>query len=375
MINIDYVNGSIALETEGLFKPYTKFIESCENEIKDIFVNFNVITEKVELESSIMGSVPENMMMVYEAEKTNIFARIGEFLVKIYNEFVKLIDNVIDKIKNFSFKNKTNVQKLDILVKQHPEFKNEIVAAFNADVLKLDDINKLKELDRAWEEVLKMAKKKDIDTKTLKGKIEKIKENFEKDEKSWKVVKVAAAVGTVVTAAKAVTFFVPQCAEVMEKFKELKKSRSEQHADMMEELRNAKDKDGNPIVTNQTGKFRLLLEFRRWGDKKYATVEKQQLSVFEILQNSIADFLDKFSKKSSEKFKYNLNKTSERKEEQKLKDLENKTKEAAVTAAAQAEARNAVEKKHEDEIRERKAKDAAAQTAAQTEARLKAERQ
>lgn len=375
MINIDYVNGSIALETEGLFRPYEKFIRNCENEINDIFVNFDVITEKVELESSIMGTVPENMMMVYEAEKTNIFKRIGEFLIKIYNEFMKLIDSVIDKIKNFSFKNKTNIQKLDILVNNHPQFKDEIIASFNEGVLNLDDVKKLKDLDSAWEEVIKLSKKKDIDTKTLKGKIEKAKENFEKDEKTWKVVKVATATTTVITAIKAVKFFIPQCAEVTEKFNKLKQERKEKQAEILEELKNMTDKDGNPIVSDQTGKWRLMLEFRRWIDGKTSVIEKRHVGIIEKLANGITSLLDKVGKSSGESFKYDLEKTSERKQRKKEAadddDLKKKVAETISTTSAQAEVRNTYTKKYEDEDRKRKVKD----TIATTEARKQVERQ
>lgn len=303
MINIDYVNGSICLETENIFRPYESFLESCENDINKMFADFEMLEEKVTLESAIMGSVPESMMMVYESEKKGIFTRIGEMVVTLYNKFIEVIDKIIDTVKSYSFKKKSDLQKLDILLKKHPELKDEAIAAFNKGALDLSDVRSLKELDSTFDEILKMAKKKDIDPKSLRGKWEKAKEKFEKDEKAWGVVKVAAATTAVIGAAVALKTLPAKFAQANNDLQEEKQKMNEKKANILAELKAAGE------VTDDTGRWQTMLLIWRELHGKHTTVRKNNLSVIERLSNGVAHFLDKFDNGAGKRLQDDLKET------------------------------------------------------------------
>ena len=105
-----------------------------------------------------MGYAPESMMVVYEAGKKNIFTKIGEMVIALYKKFVETIDNIIDKIKTNIFNKKSDLQKLDILMKKHPELKKEeektLQEALKDGIFDLRDIESLKKLDESFDEIL-----------------------------------------------------------------------------------------------------------------------------------------------------------------------------------------------------------------------------
>lgn len=326
MINLDYINGSISLEAESIFRPYESFMESCKNDIDMIFVDISMLEEKVALESTIMGSVPEKMMMVYESEKKNIFTRIGEMIITIYNKFAEFIDNIIDKIKTYSFKKKSDLQKLDILLKNHPELKNEAIAAFNEGALDLSDVKSLKELDSAFDEILKMARKKDIDPKTLRGKWEKAKENFNKDSNTWKVVKVAGAATTIITAAIAVKTFSSKCAKATNDAQKDKQSMRELKAQILSNLK----EEG--AVTDDTGKWQTVLQIWRELNGKHSAVRNEHLTVIDRLSNGIVSFVDKFDKDGGKRLHSDLQHAADNKYERERRELNYKMKTAQAEA-------------------------------------------
>ena len=313
MINIDYVNGSICLETENIFRPYEAFMESCKTDINMMFADFDIMEEKIALESEIMGSAPESIMMVYESEKKNIFTKIGEMIITLCQKFVEMIESVIEKFKSLAFGKKSDLQKLGILLKKYPELQGEVIGAFKKGALELSDVKSLKEIDSAFDEVLKMAKKKDVDPNTLRGKWEKAKEKFEKDEKSWGVVKVAAATTSVITAIVALKTLPSKIAESSDKLKESKKKRMEQKAAALEAIEKAKADIAGPDVNTNTGAWRLLLDIQRYRDGKYAELIKREGANMSTMFNWVASFLDKHASKLGEEKLYNIRKEAEKK--------------------------------------------------------------
>lgn len=318
MINLEYINGSIDLEIHSIFKPYELFMESCENDINKIFAEFGILEEKVTLESAIMGSVPESMMMVYESEKKNIFTKIGEMIVTVYNKFVELVDKVIDTIKTHAFKKKTDLQKLEIILKNHPDLKNEAIAAFNEGALDLSDVRSFKELDSTFDEILKMAKKKDVDPKTLRGKWEKAKEKFEKGEKSWKMVAtVAGATGAVITTTVALKSFNSKCLKATNDANEEKKKLRQSKAEILDQMNKA------GYDTSDLGKWQLILQMWRFMNEKYAILNKERTTVISKMADGITKFISRFDKEAGKAYVYNLSKVKERMDEE--NDKKNKS--------------------------------------------------
>ena len=336
MINIDFVNDSINLKTEEIFRPFNHFMESCKKDINTMIFDFSMVEEKVTLESAIMGSVPETMMMVYESEKKNIFTKIGEMVVAIYNKFVEMIDKVIDTIKTYSFKKKTDLQKLDILLKKHPELKNEAIAAFNEGALDLSDVRSLKELDSTFDEILKMAKKKDIDPDSIKGKWEKAKKKFEEDAEKWeKVGKVAAATTAVITAVVAVKTLSSKFAKADNELREEKQKSKEAKAEILAEL------EKESLVDSSTGKWTLILQiWREWNNNHSKVIRARQDNILS-LADKVAAFVDKYDKNAKDggdlrtNLEYINKKKADKADDERRKNLDKVTDETLVRAKAQ----------------------------------------
>ena len=343
MISLEYVNGSYTRETDALCKPFELFLETSKREMDQMFAEFSIVEEKVLLESAIMGTVQEPVMMVYEEGKKNIFTKIGEAIVSIYKKLVEFIDTAIDKIKTYAFDKKSDIQKLEVLIKKHPDLKNEAIGAFNSGALDLQDVKSLKDLDSTFEEILKMAKKKDVDPNTLRGKWEKAKEKFEKDEKSWKVVKVAAATTTIISAAVAIKTLP---ALLVKHKNEYAKNKEDLKTREAETLAILKEKG---TVNEDTGLTRLLLEITREHAGKHMDVRKGNLSLIEKMFNGITNLIDKFDKDGNAAKRYvaDLEETklrADKKDEQ--PSHRERMKEIRDTAYHQQAGRDAYNKQH-----------------------------
>ena len=286
MINIDYVNGSISLETEAMFKPFNTFMESCKNDIDTMFIEFSILEEKVTLESYIMGSVPEKMSVVYESEKKNIFAKIGEMIIAIYNKFVEFVDDIVDKIKTHSFQKKSDLQKLDILLKNHPDLKNEAIIAFNEGALDLSDVKSLKDLDATFDEILKMARQKNVDPASLRGKWEKAKKKFENIDKH-PVVKAVSTASTVLSAALVLKTFSAKCAQATNDAQTAKTELRKKRDAAIENLKKA------GVIDENTGAIRATIEIWKELNTIHGAARRNEYSVIAQISNAISSFIRK----------------------------------------------------------------------------------
>lgn len=110
-----------------------------------------------------------------DTDKKNIFEKIGETVINIYNKFMDFIKNIFKSINDRNIKGKSNIIKAEKMIKRHPEFKNEIITSIKDGNLSLDDIKSLDELDKAASEIANLALRENIDPKSLRGKWEKAK--------------------------------------------------------------------------------------------------------------------------------------------------------------------------------------------------------
>ena len=260
MIN-EFVSGSVSIDMDAALNEYNSFMESCDNEIDTMFTEFNMMHEKVMLESEIMDSVPEDMMMVYEAEKSNIFTKIGEKIIDIFKKIIELIDKGIDKLKDLSFKHKSELQKAEIIAKKYPNFKNQILKSAEAGDLDLKDINSLKDLEKVYDEIVKLSKQKDADPKSLKAKWDNAKEKFKKDIESK--AKTADSVNKFLTAGVAIAFFIPNLIKTKKAFDDMRKSTKDEEAELLNTLKSRKKVDGNLVIDDTVGILELRLQMLR----------------------------------------------------------------------------------------------------------------
>lgn len=308
MISIGYVNNTLTPMTDMLFREYSDEINDIYDNTNNICYEMSLLEERVNIEQEITGSVDDTLMLEYEEKKKNFFQKIGETIITIFEKIRTAIQSAIDKIKEIAFGSKSDLQKLDTLIKKHPELKNEAICAFNSGALEMKDIKSLKELDAAFEEIIRMSKEKDIDPNTLKGKWEKAKKKFNEDEKTWKIVKVGAAVTTVITAIKAVVTFNGVLRKNRDMLQESNAKNKELEAEIEKTLTAGgflykKDKNGNTIYDKNgsevmVGYHTAMLQILRERNGFHDAARMKNLTLIEHMQNGIAKFLDKFTPKS-----------------------------------------------------------------------------
>ena len=366
MISIGYVNNTLTPMTDMLFREYAAEMDVINSDIDFICYDMTMFEERVNIEQEITGSVNDTLMLEYEEKKKNFFQKIGEAIITIFEKVRAAIQSAIDKVKEIAFGSKSDLQKLDTLIKKHPELRDEVVAAFNSGALDMKDIKSLKELDAAFEEVMRMSKEKDIDPNTLKGKWEKAKKKFQEDEKTWNVSKIANVTKTVLTAGTVVLTF----GGVLKKNKDyLEKSHRENkelEAELEKRLRDegAIKADDPNTGKGGTGKWTALLQIARERNGCHDAARMRNLSLLEHMQNGIAKFLDKFTPKSQKEKVFNDYET-ERKIKKDREKEEAKKKKKAAKKEAYAKAAGTLQHKLDNELDY--------QTAAETEAMGKAE--
>ena len=300
MISIGYVNNTLTPMTDMLFREYSDEINGIYDNTDSICYEMSLLEERVNIEQEITGSVDETLMLEYEEKKKNFFQKIGETVIAIFEKIRAAIQSAIDKIKEIAFGSKSDLQKLDALIKKHPELKNEAVCAFNSGALEMKDIKSLKELDSAFEEIIRMSKEKDVDPNTLKGKWEKAKKKFNEDEKTWKIVKVGAATATVIKAIQVVATF----NGVLRKNRDMLQESNAKNKELEAEIENRlsaegvlskKDKNGSEV---RVGYHTAMLQILRERNGFHDAARMKNLTLIEHMQNGIAKFLDKFTPKS-----------------------------------------------------------------------------
>ena len=377
MISIGYVNNTLTPMTDMLFREYSDEINDIYDNTNNICYEMSLLEERVNIEQEITGSVDDTIVLEYEEKKKNFFQKIGEAIITIFKKVHAAIQSAIDKIKEIAFGSKSDLQKLDTLIKKHPELKNEAICAFNSGALDMKDIKSLKELDAAFEEIIRMSKEKDIDPNTLKGKWEKAKKKFNEDEKTWKIVKVGAAATTVITAIKAVATFNGILRKNRDELQESNAKNKELEAEIEKTLTAGgflykKDKDGNTIKDKNGSEVRVgyhtaMLQILRERNGFHDAARMKNLTLIEHMQNGIAKFLDKFTPKSKADRLYSdystERKINDAKKEQEIKDIKAKAK-----AQAEGSADREYKQISDEEIEDRK-KIAKIQADAQAEAR------
>ena len=106
-------------------------------------------------------------------EGKNIFETIGEKVIAVCKKVVEFIKNIIEKIKSASFKNKSNVDKINIFVKKYgkrnPVLRDDVVYHYKKGDLDVTDVKSLREMKDAYDNLIAMSSKYN-DPSTLRGK-------------------------------------------------------------------------------------------------------------------------------------------------------------------------------------------------------------
>lgn len=286
MISIDFINsGYTGLYTEDYCDSFLLYLNESEKDISLLNISYKTNISKILMESSIMDTNPEEYRPFIETENKNFVEKIGAALIDLAKKFNEMIDKLIDKIKDFAFKFKSNEKKMDLLVRQHPELgKEKIKVLCDQGGLDFSDINSLSKLNSSFEEILRMTKEANVDPKSLKGKWEAAKKKCFGDDYKAKGALVTA--GTVLTVALAVKKFKPELVQWKSKLSKIRDEEKVLDAKAYDAIK----KDNGEI--ENAGWASTILAINRERKQLHAKAIGQQQSAVDKLVNSIAKGVD-----------------------------------------------------------------------------------
>lgn len=293
MISIGYLNNDASLilctneglKLESVFDKCNDEVESTYNHLMDSLENY-MITEKVFKESGLGEDTISEEFTALEAEKENFLKKVGDMVIKTTKEFVTFISNIINKLKDISFKKKSDLQKLDMLCKEHPDLKDKIMKSFEDGSLSLPDMKSFKDLDDSFEEILKMAKRKDIKPGSLQEKVENMKKKVENIDKA-KIVKVAGATATILGAITAAV-----------KLSDMLKKNTETNSSKLEETIQQMQDAGSEYYNENMSKIHILYNAHNWRLKKYRQAAGEADSVIDRIMKKVMSFTDVHTSKN-----------------------------------------------------------------------------
>lgn len=202
MISVSFVNNTIKpIKVNDRLIDIFNTIKESENSIS-LLIGDYITAQETNMMNEAVGLTTEAEDTLND-KKNGIFEKIGEFTLAIFKKIQEFIDKVIRAIKDLIYKLSPVEKKIEMLKKENPEIANKIIAEIDSGDLTMMDLKNLTEVEKMYDEILESARRKEIDSKTLAGKVEKFKNKFEDliDENSstFKKVKTAGQVITVVT--------------------------------------------------------------------------------------------------------------------------------------------------------------------------------
>lgn len=90
---------------------------------------------------------------------------------------------MIDNIKNLGFNSKSDIEKLEKYCKEHPEFKDDVKLKFEKGDLDITDAKSIKDIQTAYEELIKYTLQKDSSVSGCKKKLAEFKSKCENIDK------------------------------------------------------------------------------------------------------------------------------------------------------------------------------------------------
>lgn len=290
MISVAYINnGCVDSFFEKAFEQYDKEVTSLMNEARKSYVDLRSNTDLIMLESEIMGELDNSQTAILEAEGQSFVKKLGQTLISLFESFVKFVDSIVQKVKDFNFSLKSNEKKMNALVKNHPELaKEKIQLLADEGGLDFSDFKSLADLDKEFFQIVEMSKKADIDPNSLKGKWEAAKKKLNMQDST---VKTVAGVASAATATIGLAL-------AIKKFKgDVAKSQKDAITSK-ETIRRAKAAaydaitEDNPESENW-GKANVLLGIYRELQGKHQKAIQNDASVLNKMSNVIASAIDK----------------------------------------------------------------------------------
>ena len=290
MISAAYINnGCVDSFFEKAFEQYDKEVFSLMNEANKSYVELRINTDLIMLESEIMGELENSQTAILEAEGQNFVKKIGQTIIDLFESFVKFVDSIVQKLKDFNFRLKSNEKKMNSLVKNHPELtKEKIQILADEGGLDFSDFKSLAELDKEFFKIVEMSKKADVSPDSLKGKWEAAKKKLNMQDSTVKTIAtVASAATATISLALAIKKFKGDVAESHRDAIASKTTINRAKACAFAAI-----SQDNPDSDNW-GKANVLLGIYRELQGKHQKAIQNDASVLNKMSNVIASAIDK----------------------------------------------------------------------------------
>ena len=206
MISVSFVNNTIKpIKVNDSLIDIFNTVRESENSISLLVGDYISSTENNMLNEAVgLDVITEDAMV---EKRKGVFDKIGEAIIMVYHKIQAFIEKVIRAFKDLIYRLSPIEKKLDMIKKENPELATKVLAEIDAGNISVMDMKNLAEVDKMYNDILEAAQRKEIDSKTLKGKAEAFKAKFDDllDENN-KTVKKLKATAAIITAATAIIF-------------------------------------------------------------------------------------------------------------------------------------------------------------------------
>ena len=293
LIGTSLLNNKITDYTYGNdFYDYFNYLESCLNDVDSSYIDYQIAENLVMTESTVMGEVNQEKTIYLEATQKSLIEKIGAAIIEMGKKFAEMINKCIEKLKDLTFKFKNNEKKMNILLKEHPELaKEKIQILCDNGGLDFSDMKSISEMNKTFNEIIKMSKDKDVDGNTLKGKWKKAMNKIYGPNDST-LDKVSKTIGVTAAAVTLGITLKTAVSKIAKSKSDLDRIKSEDRKITEDTYRRLRDQG---IINDNTGKATALLYINRERQGKIANICKENMSVIDKAQEKIANILDKAS--------------------------------------------------------------------------------
>ena len=374
MISLSFINGEYEyLPASDELLALENVMQTVSDEVDNCIVSYLNTREDYLFESKIFGSLDEEKTVLLEAGKDSVFKKIGEAILALIKKFTDAAKKVVEKIKELGFKSKTDTEKLDKLLKQRPELKDEVICAYKSGDLNVADARSLKELDKAFDEIVKMSKQKDVKPDTLRGKVEAMKKKFANPEDTT-LVKTAKATAVVVGAAVAVVTFKKYVLDAKKSSNEYIKSCAEKNEAVYKAIKDLEKygkETGEDYVSDNLSKAQILKNADMWITGQYSKLVSSEQGKVSKLDKGITSFLAKHLRQGSRDLIFDADVGYNEMKKKEKKEAKKELKAARKKAYANEEGKLKFAQDKEKDLNDQKKKSAEADSYGRAEGNMK----
>lgn len=230
MISSSYVNGSIVdIPAYDPFNLFESEIDTIMDTVNTAYLEYKAAIDEYNLSVEFFEASDDAKKDNVSGAKTNFVDKLGSAIIEVGKKALAFINNIISKIQDSLFGNKSDMAKVSALCKKNPDMADDINKAFREGKLQVADLKNIKELEDAYDEIMRLAKQENVDPNTLRGKWAAAKKKFGNLSESDIIKGATTAVGVAAAGTGLVLSIgkLPEAIYNIKHFKEVMKDKTE----------------------------------------------------------------------------------------------------------------------------------------------------